>query len=151
MTTDFALKKFDVLSRKAIHDIYALRAAVFVVEQACVYQDIDGKDLDAHHVLGSYKGNLIAYARILKKGSSYTEHVSIGRIAVLEDHRGKAIGHETLRYCLKAVAHLYPGERIKISAQAHLESFYNQHGFKKQGKSYLEDGIPHIAMVKTSD
>lgn len=146
----FALKKFEELKRKEIHDIYALRAAIFVVEQDCVYQDIDGKDLEAHHVLGTFNSKLIAYARILRKGSSYEDYVSIGRIAVSEEHRGKAIGHKTVRFCLECIADLYKGEKIKISAQAHLENFYNQHGFKKEGVAYLEDGIPHIAMIKRS-
>jgi ElaA protein len=147
----FALKKFEELKRKEIHDIYALRAAIFVVEQDCVYQDIDGKDLEAHHVLGTFESKLIAYARILEKGASYADYVSIGRIAVLEDYRSKSIGHETVRFCLDRIRDLYLGEMIKISAQAHLENFYNQHGFKKEGHPYLEDGIPHIAMIKRSN
>ncbi len=144
----FALKKFNELNREEIHAVYALRAAIFVVEQDCVYQDIDGKDLDAHHVLGNIEGKLVAYARVLRKGTSYIDSVSIGRIAVLEEFRGKSIGHEIVRFSIKCIADLYPGEAIKISAQSHLENFYNQHGFKKEGTPYLEDGIPHIAMIK---
>ena len=147
----FALKKFNELNREEIHAVYALRAAIFVVEQDCVYQDIDGKDLDAHHVLGNIEGKLVAYARVLRKGTSYTDSVSIGRIAVLEEFRGKSIGHEIVRFSIKCIADLYPGEAIKISAQSHLENFYNQHGFKKEGTPYLEDGIPHIAMIKKSN
>ena len=147
----FALKKFNELNREDIHAVYALRAAIFVVEQDCVYQDIDGKDLDAHHVLGNIEGKLVAYARVLRKGTSYTDSVSIGRIAVLEEFRGKSIGHEIVRFSIKCIADLYPGEAIKISAQSHLENFYNQHGFKKEGTPYLEDGIPHIAMIKKSN
>ena len=147
----FALKKFNELNREEIHAMYALRAAIFVVEQDCVYQDIDGKDLDAHHVLGNIEGKLVAYARVLRKGTSYTDSVSIGRIAVLEEFRGKSIGHEIVRFSIKCIADLYPGEAIKISAQSHLENFYNQHGFKKEGTPYLEDGIPHIAMIKKSN
>ena len=150
MSPVFALRKFDELKRKEIHDIYALRASIFVVEQDCVYQDIDGKDLEAHHVLGTFESKLIAYARILGKGASYADYVSIGRIAVSEDYRSKSIGHETVRFCLDRIRDLYLGEMIKISAQAHLKNFYNQYGFKKEGVPYLEDGIPHIAMIKRS-
>ena len=78
----FSIKKFDVLTRNELHDLYALRAAVFVVEQDCVYQDIDGKDQDAFPVLGKQGDKLVAYARLLKKGVSYTDFVAIGRVVV---------------------------------------------------------------------
>lgn len=144
----FSIKKFDVLTRNELHDLFALRAAVFVVEQDCVYQDIDGKDQDAYHVLGKQGDKLVAYARLLKKGVSYTDFVAIGRVVVADAHRGKSVGHNLFRFCLQELNERYPKDAIKISAQAHLEQFYKQHGFQKTGAPYLEDGIPHIGMIK---
>lgn len=148
--TVFQEKKFCELDLFELHDIYALRAEVFVVEQNCVYQDIDGKDKKAHHILGKINGELVAYARLLEKGISYPSHVSIGRIVIAKRERGKSLGKELVRFCLLCLAEQYPQHPIKISAQSHLEDFYNQHGFSKTGSSYLEDGIPHIAMIKAA-
>ena len=144
----FSIKKFTDLNIKELHDSFALRSEVFVVEQNCIYQDIDGKDTSSYHVLGKKEDTLVAYARILEKGVAYTDFVSIGRIVVSEDYRGEQLGHLLVRFCTDQIHALFPTQRIKISAQAHLESFYNQHGFKKTGDTYLEDGIPHIAMIK---
>ncbi len=144
----FSIKKFDALTGKELHDLFALRAAVFVVEQDCVYQDIDGKDQDAFHVLGKQGDKLIAYARLLEKGSSYPDFLAIGRVVVADAYRGKSVGHDLFRFCLQELNERYPKEAIKISAQAHLEQFYKQHGFQKTGAPYLEDGIPHIGMIK---
>ena len=144
----FSIKKFTDLNIKELHDAFALRSEVFVVEQNCIYQDIDGKDTASYHVLGKKEDTLVAYARILEKGVAYTDFVSIGRIVVSEDNRGAQFGHLLVRFCTDQIHALFPTQRIKISAQAHLESFYNQHGFEKTGDTYLEDGIPHIAMIK---
>jgi len=76
----FECKKFDLLSLKEVHDIYALRAAVFVVEQDCVYQDVDGNDFSAYHILGKKEDKIVAYARLLAPGVSYEDHASIGRV-----------------------------------------------------------------------
>jgi len=144
----FSIKKFDALTGKELHDLFALRAAVFVVEQDCVYQDIDGKDQDAFHVLGKQGDKLIAYARLLEKGASYPDFLAIGRVVVADAYRGNSVGHDLFRFCLQELNERYPKEAIKISAQAHLEQFYKQHGFQKTGAPYLEDGIPHIGMIK---
>ena len=101
-------------------------------------------------MLGKQGDKLVAYARLLKKGVSYTDFVAIGRVVVADAHRGKSVGHDLFRFCLQDLQHRYPKEDIKISAQAHLEEFYKQHGFEKVGESYLEDGIPHIGMIKRS-
>ena len=141
-------KKYEELTKKEIHDLFALRAAVFVVEQDCIYQDIDGKDLSAHHILGfTEKDQLFAYSRILAPGKGYSSCVAIGRIVIELNYRKKNKGHELVHYSIEKAKALYPSYQIKISAQLHLSDFYESHGFKKEGKSYLEDGIPHIAML----
>ena len=150
MKINWVVKKWSALIANEIYFILRLRSEVFVVEQDCVYQDIDGKDQDAFHVLGKQGDKLVAYARLLKKGISYTDFVAIGRVVVADAHRGKSVGHDLFRFCLQDLQYRYPKEDIKISAQAHLEEFYKQHGFEKVGESYLEDGIPHIGMIKRS-
>ena len=138
-------KKFDTLSRKEIHDLFLLRSEVFVVEQNCVYQDIDGKDENADHVLLKKNSKIIAYARILKGSDS--NNISIGRVVVSKKERGNSLGSYLLDFILKKLHEEKPNRQIKISAQAHLEKFYKNHGFKKISNTYMEDGIPHISMT----
>ena len=138
-------KKFDNLSRKEIHDLFLLRSEVFVVEQNCVYQDIDGKDEKADHVLVKKNTKIIAYARVLQDNDPNV--VSIGRIVVSKKERGNTLGGSLLDFILKKICEKEPKRRIKISAQAHLEKFYKAHGFKTKSNTYMEDGIPHISMI----
>ena len=138
-------KKFDSLSRKEIHDLFLLRSEVFVVEQNCVYQDIDGKDEKADHVLVKKNTKIIAYARVLQDNDPNV--VSIGRIVVSKKERGNTLGGSLLDFILKKICEKEPKRRIKISAQAHLEKFYKAHGFKTKSNTYMEDGIPHISMI----
>lgn len=137
------------LTRNTLYKVMALRAAVFVVEQNCVYQDLDGKDEKAHHLLGFQDNSLVAYARLFKSGDYFKEK-SFGRAVVKESHRKSGIGHQLVIESLKALDQLEKGGEVKISAQAHLENFYAQHGFKTQGAPYLEDNIPHLAMYRSS-
>jgi ElaA protein len=143
----FIYKTFDELTSIELHDMYALRSEVFVVEQDCVYQDIDGNDPKSIHVLGSINGNLVAYARILDQGLSYTDYSSIGRIVVSPAYRAQKLGYELVYFAIKTTQKEYANSPIKISAQAHLEKFYEVHQFKATGEAYLEDGIPHIGML----
>ena len=138
-------KKFDNLSRKEIHDLFLLRSEVFVVEQNCVYQDIDGKDEKAEHVLVKKNNKIIAYARVLEY--SDRDNISIGRIVVSKKERGNSLGSDLLDFILKKIHQEKPKRPIKISAQAHLEKFYTDHGFKRSSNTYMEDGIPHISMT----
>lgn len=147
----FYCKRFDELSTVELHDLYALRAEVFVIEQDCVYQDIDGKDPESLHVLGFVAGKLAAYARILDQGLSYTDYSSIGRIVVSPALRAQNLGHLLVDFAVKAAQKEYSKAPLKISAQAHLEKFYNAHQFKATGEAYLEDGIPHIGMIHQSE
>jgi ElaA protein len=143
----FIYKTFDKLTTIELHDMYALRSEVFVVEQDCVYQDIDGNDPKSIHILGSIEGELVAYARVLDQGISYAAFSSIGRIAVSPKHRAQKLGHQLVDFAIKTIQKEYANPRIKISAQAHLEKFYETHLFKAIGEAYLEDGIPHIGML----
>tara|TARA_B100001057_G_scaffold181176_1_gene181884 strand:+ start:91 stop:543 length:453 start_codon:yes stop_codon:yes gene_type:complete len=144
----FVSKPFTQLTIKELHDLFVLRSEVFVVEQDCIYQDIDGKDPKGVHILGlDRKKELVAYARVLPKGESYCSFVSIGRLVVSKTQRGKKYGHDLLKKGIEEAIKLDVTSSIKISAQTHLVSFYNSHGFIVDGESYLEDGIPHIAMT----
>ena len=143
----FIYKTFDELTSIELHDMYVLRSEVFVVEQDCVYQDIDGNDLKSIHVLGKIEGALVAYARALDQGLSYADYSSIGRIVVSPAYRAQKLGHELVDFAIKTTQKEYSNSPIKISAQAHLEKFYEVHQFKATGEAYLEDGIPHIGML----
>ena len=135
------IKEWSELSTKEVENIFSLRAEVFVVEQECAYQDIDGKDQKAKHVLGKKNNEIIAYARIFKSGD-YFKEASFGRAVVKKTERGKGIGDELVVYSIKNIHE----EEIKISAQSYLKDFYGKHGFVAKGDEYLEDGIPHTAM-----
>lgn len=141
-------KYFNELSIDELHDLLQLRSEVFVVEQDCVYQDIDGKDQIALHILGFKKGNLVAYARAFKPGDYFPE-AAIGRVVVHESERDSKYGYDIMKATIEAIKHNFETETIKLSAQTYLTNFYENLGFKKEGKEYLEDGIPHIAMVKS--
>ena len=126
----FFCKSFSQLSLKEAHDLFELRSEVFVLEQKCVYQDIDGEDLNAHHILGKDSRNkIVAYARILPKGKSYASFVAIGRLVVSHKVRGNKHGHNLVKKSIEEAFKLDKSTPIKISAQAHLTSFYNKHGF----------------------
>ena len=135
------IKEWYELSTKEVENIFSLRSKVFVVEQDCVYQDIDGKDQKAKHVLGKKNNEIIAYARVFKPGD-YFKEASFGRAVVKKTERGKGVGDELVKNCLEIITE----EEIKISAQSYLKGFYGKHGFKSEGNEYLEDGIPHTAM-----
>lgn len=140
--------KFKDLSLQKLYDILQLRSEVFVVEQDCVYQDIDNYDQIAFHVFAYDKNTLAAYARILPPKTYFTEP-SIGRIIVKETYRKRDLGHDLMKYCISLIDKFYPNETIKISAQQYLIHFYSKHGFKAKGEGYMEDGIPHIAMYRS--
>jgi ElaA protein len=142
------IRHFKELDALTWHDIAALRSEVFVVEQDCVYQDLDGKDPDAFHLYW-YEGKLLlATLRILKKGDGYPDAVAIGRVVSDPANRGQGIGHIIMKAALDFIASKYPEEDIRLSAQTHLSAYYEAHGFKISGEGYLEDGIPHVPMLR---
>ena len=141
------LRSFDSLSGLEVYRILQLRSEVFVVEQDCVYQDMDGRDEDCLHLIGWWPDcTPVAYARLLAPGQSYEKYSSIGRILSSEKVRGTGAGRELVRRSIDHCHRLYPGP-IKISAQCYLDRFYCSFGFEHTGKEYLEDGIPHQEMV----
>ncbi len=147
MKINWQLKKFEELSSIELYKLLHLRAAVFVVEQNCPYQDADGKDLKSFHVLGTDEnGELQAYSRIVPPGISFDE-VSIGRVVTAAVARGKGAGKELMRESLKRVNELYGTVDVRIGAQCYLLKFYTELGFVAEGEEFLEDNIPHIEMV----
>jgi len=144
-----SIKNFSELNTDELYSILQLRSEVFVVEQDCVYQDIDYKDQKAVHVLGYKNKKLVAYTRIFKAGDYFSE-ASIGRVVVAKNERKFGFGHVIFEASIKAVHTYFCEKIIKISAQKYLKSFYESHNFIQLGEEYLEDGIPHIAMVKNS-
>ncbi|HLV51542.1 MAG TPA: GNAT family N-acetyltransferase [Flavobacterium sp.] len=144
---EIEIKTFEELSKNQLYDILQLRSEVFVVEQDCVYQDVDGKDERALHILGFEEGKLVAYARCFQPGD-YFDEASIGRVLVRENYRKLGYGHKITEAAIEAIKTKYKADKIKISAQTYLVIFYESHGFKTFGDRYLEDGIPHIAMLR---
>ncbi len=143
----FQIKHFNEINTAELYEILQLRSEVFVVEQDCVYQDIDGKDQKAIHVLG-YKDNvLVAYTRCFKP-HDYFEYASIGRVLVKESERKYKYGHILMKQSIAAIKQEFKETTIKISAQTYLKKFYNTHGFTQVSEEYMEDGLPHIAMIK---
>jgi len=143
----FKISAFKELSAEELYSILQLRSEVFVVEQNCVYQDIDGKDEKAIHVIGEYEGKIVAYTRIFKAGD-YFENASIGRVVVDADYRDRKWGHDLIRESISAIQNHFGESSITISAQLYLQRFYESHGFVVVGETYLEDGIPHIEMLR---
>jgi len=156
---EIRIKNFKELTNTELYELLQLRAEVFVVEQDCVYQDVDGKDQKAMHVLGYDGDELAAYTRVFKAGD-YFDMASIGRVVVSPKHRRKDYGKEIMKASMeytfdnqtnkKTIAFALTEPIIKISAQVYLKKFYEDLGFKETGKRYLEDGIPHMEMVATN-
>ncbi len=141
------IKPFNALSLAELYEVLELRSLVFVVEQNCVYQDIDHKDQKAVHLLGDVEGKLVAYARLFDAGI-YFENASIGRVIVHPEARANQYGHELMRVAIEQIKNLFDKENITISAQLYLQKFYESHGFIPISEVYLEDDIPHIEMKK---
>ncbi|WNN43100.1 MULTISPECIES: GNAT family N-acetyltransferase [Winslowiella] len=135
------------LSVAQLYAILALRSRVFVVEQHCAYQDIDGADLaqDNRHIIGWLDDKIVAYARVLTPQQS-DQPVSIGRVIIAPEARGLSLGYRLMEQAIASCEQHWPGQSIFLSAQAHLQEFYGRLGFKPVGEIYLEDDIPHIGM-----
>ena len=140
------IKKFSELSTEEIYHILKLRSEVFVVEQNCVYQDIDEKDQKAIHLFIEKNNEIIAYTRIFKKGDYYEENPSIGRVVVSKKERGKNLGKEIMIESIEFIKKEMEGRKIELSAQKYLDKFYKELSFYSEGEDYLEDGIPHQRM-----
>ena len=138
------VKHFKELTTQELYAILKLRAEVFVVEQNCVYQDVDDVDLDAYHVYFKEEGKIVAYLRVVDKGKRLDE-VSIGRVISLKRRQG--LGSELLKAGLAVAKEKYSAKKVKIGAQAYAKPFYEKAGFTQISDEYLEDGIPHIYML----
>jgi ElaA protein len=147
MTFDF--KPFKELTSLELYKILQLRSEVFVVEQNCVYQDIDNKDTVGYHLTCFENEELLAYARVLGPGVSYTDYSSIGRVCNKLTHRQLGLGKILMEEAIRKFNELFPKYSIKISAQSYLLKFYADLRFEKIGEEYLEDQIPHIAMINS--
>jgi ElaA protein len=138
---------YDALSRDQLYELLRLRSEVFVVEQNCVFQDMDGLDKRAMHLLGVRGAELVAYVRCFPAGVTFDE-ASIGRVVTRPDARGGGLGHLLMTEAVQALQAEWGAQPIRIGAQAHLKSFYERHGFVDVGKPYVEDGIPHLEMLR---
>ena len=144
---DWILKKFEELTTAELYAILKLRNEVFIVEQNCVYLDADGKDQQAWHLMGTEDGELIAYTRILPPGISYLEP-AIGRVVTSPPKRRSGLGKELMERSIEHCKHLFGNNPITLSAQVYLKKFYESFGFRGIGDEYLDDGIPHIKMIR---
>jgi ElaA protein len=144
-------KPFNQLLADELYEILALRSRVFVVEQKCIFLDMDGLDKMAYHLAGFVDEKLVASTRILPEKTAYEGYPSIGRVVTAPEARGKAYGFQLMQESLKHLFELYGNVPVKIGAQLYLKRFYESLGFLQSGEMYLEDGIEHIPMVKRVD
>lgn len=149
MKLQFKIKRFNALSVTELYELLQLRSEVFVVEQNCVYQDIDHKDEKALHLLGKVNDKVVAYCRLFK-AHDYFPNASIGRVAILEQFRSRRWGHELMQEAIIGVETAFGVQPITISAQLYLKKFYEKHGFQQVSETYLEDGIEHIEMLRNN-
>lgn len=140
------IKTFYKLEREELYQILRLRSEVFVVEQDCIYQDLDNKDQKAIHIFLKENENIIAYTRVFKKGDYYS-NPSIGRVVVSKNKRGKELGKKIMKFSIDYIKKNELGEKIELSAQKYLDKFYKDLDFYTIGKEYMEDGIPHQRML----
>lgn len=137
------------LSAAEVYAVLAARSAVFVVEQNCPYQDADGYDLDAQHTIVWSGAEVAAYLRVIAPQVKYRER-SIGRIITSHAFRGIGLGRELVSRALARLDAGYPDEPVRIGAQARLQAFYESFGFRQASAVYMEDGIPHIEMLRSA-
>ncbi len=144
------LKKYKELTVDEFHNILQLRIDVFVVEQNCPYPELDGKDKYAYHFFAYTEekpNQILAYTRIFKPGDYYNK-AAIGRVVVHPDFRKDGLGYKLMVKSISQIKKIFKTSEIKIGAQTYLKNFYESLGFVKEGDGYIEDGIPHIYMVK---
>jgi ElaA protein len=144
---EVSVKTFNELTTEELYQILRLRSEVFVVEQDCVYQDVDNKDQKALHIMGIKDGEVVAYTRVFEPGD-YFDNVSIGRVVVSQSQRKYGLGKQIMQASLAAIDQRFPDKPTEISAQSYLLKFYTELGFNAFGEEYLEDGIPHRRMLK---
>lgn len=141
---DWQLKTFETLTPQQIHAIYKIRTDIFVVEQNCPYPEVDDWDLTAYHLFLEHSGAVMAYCRLIETANE----VKLGRVLVAQDHRKTGLGRALVSKALDVSAQLFPEKAIYAQAQSHLKDFYASFGFKAVSEDYLEDGIPHLDMLR---
>lgn len=144
---NWTLKKFETLTVDELYALLRLRTEVFVVEQNCVFQDMDNKDQHCYHLMGWKENELVAYTRLVPLGISYSEYPSIGRVVTSPAARGEGIGRRLMEKSIEETRRLFGNVSIKIGAQLYLLAFYASLGFVQTSDIYLEDGIEHIEMI----
>ena len=147
MTIQWKIKPFNALSIDELYSLLRLRSEVFVVEQNCVYQDLDGKDEKALHLIGIFEDKIVAYTRLFK-ANDYFENASIGRVVIDQNYRDRKWGHELMQQSIAGIKKHFGETKITISAQLYLQKFYESQGFVRTSEMYLEDDIPHIEMKR---
>ena len=148
MKLNWVVKKFDELTLQELYAILQFRNKVFIVEQTCPFQDMDNKDDYSHHIIGYKNNEIMAYSRILPPGTAY-EQASIGRVATDTENRRFGYGRELMQHSIEILTQLHGEVPIKIGAQLYLKQFYESFGFIQYSDMYMEDGIPHIEMLKS--
>lgn len=143
---EIAIKHYQELTKDEFHDLIQLRIGVFVIEQNCPYQEVDGLDKDAYHLIVTDKDKMVGTLRMLKPGVVYPE-LAIGRVMSHEDYRDRKMGHLMMEKAMVFIKEELKLSTVRLSAQSHLTSFYEKYGFNSTGKEYLEDGIPHTEML----
>jgi len=141
---EVVVKKFNELTVGELYEILRVRAEIFVVEQNCVYQDLDGVDQDAYHVYMQEEGKIVAYLRVIDRGKRL-EEVSIGRVVSTDRHKG--LGSRLMTVGFAVAREKFGAERVKIGAQVQAKPFYESLGFRQVSQEYMEDGIPHVYML----
>ncbi|MBP4138982.1 GNAT family N-acetyltransferase [Flavobacterium geliluteum] len=147
MELKWKIKPFEALTAHELYDLLKVRSEIFVVEQNCVYLDLDGKDKQALHLIGEYDDKIVAYARLFDAGISF-DNASIGRVVVHAEYREKKWGHDLMREAIGGIKTHFDKDKITIGAQLYLKKFYESHGFVQSSEMYLEDDIPHIEMIR---
>jgi ElaA protein len=147
MELKWKIKPFEALTVNELYDLLKLRSEIFVLEQNCVYLDLDGKDKKALHLIGEYDNKIVAYSRLFDAGISF-DNASIGRVVVDANYRDKKFGHDLMREAIAQIKSNFDKDTITIGAQLYLQKFYESHGFVQSSEMYLEDDIPHIEMIR---
>ena len=142
-------KTFTELTVDELYDVLRLRSEVFVVEQNCIFLDLDNNDQKAFHTIGFIGDEVVATTRLFEKDIMYDGYQSIGRVVTAPKHRGLSIGKALMQYSISECERLFGKGPIKIGAQLYLKKFYNEQGFEQSGEVYIEDEIDHIPMIRT--
>ncbi|PHQ82477.1 MAG: GNAT family N-acetyltransferase [Coxiella sp. (in: Bacteria)] len=143
MQLNWSVKPFETLTVDALYALLRLRQDVFMLEQECLYPELDGKDEKAMHLMGEADGTLVSYARLFAPGDYFSDNASFGRVVTSLQMRGKGLGKQLTKQCIDQCQQLWPGKTIEISGQEYLNKFYCGFGFEPHGEVYLEDDIDH--------